>query len=62
MINSKLDHCKTIEEFYKSIRSQQEKAHGDNYCAMHDAINEIAKDTTKTWIHFCWENWWNTPV
>ena len=44
MINSKLDHCKTIEEFYKSIRSQQEKAHGDNYCAMHDAINEIAKD------------------
>ena len=44
MINSKLDHCKTIEEFYKSIRSQQEKAHGDNYCAMHDDINEIAKD------------------
>ena len=28
----------------------------------HYYINEIAKDTTKTWIHFCWENWWNTPV
>ena len=28
----------------------------------HYYINEIAKDTTKTWIHFCWENWRNTPV
>ena len=28
----------------------------------HYYINEIAKDTTKTWIHFCWENWWNSPV
>ena len=28
----------------------------------HYYVNEIAKDTTKTWIHFCWENWWNTPV
>ena len=44
MINSKLDHCKTVDEFYTSIRSQQEEAHGDNYCAMHDAVNEIAKE------------------
>ena len=28
----------------------------------HYYVNEIAKDSTKTWIHFCWENWWNTPV
>ena len=28
----------------------------------HYYINEIAKDTTKTWMHFCGENWWNTPV
>ncbi len=28
----------------------------------HYYVNEIAKDTTKTWIYFCWENWWNTPV
>ena len=28
----------------------------------HYYVNEIAKDTTQTWIHFCWENWWNTPV
>jgi hypothetical protein len=46
MINSKLDHCKTLEEFYESIRSQQEEAHGAHYCAMHDAINEIAKECT----------------
>ena len=44
MINSKLDHCKTIDDFYKSIRSQQEEAHGANYCAMHDAINKLALD------------------
>ena len=25
-------------------------------------VNEIAKDSTKTWINFCWESWWNTPV
>jgi hypoxanthine phosphoribosyltransferase len=28
----------------------------------HYYVNEMAKDSTKTWIHFCWENWWNTPV
>ena len=28
----------------------------------HYYVNVIAKDSTKTWIHFCWENWWNTPV
>jgi hypothetical protein len=44
MINSKLDHCKTLEEFYTSIRSQQEEAHGDGYCAMHDTINQLAQD------------------
>ena len=32
------------------------------YFEPHYYVNEIAKDTTKTWIHFCWENWWNTPV
>ena len=28
----------------------------------HYHVNEMAKDSTNTWIHFCWENWWNTPV
>ena len=28
----------------------------------HYYVNEIAKDTSKTWIHFPWEHWWNTPV
>ena len=23
----------------------------------HYYVNEMAKDSTKTWIHFCWENW-----
>ena len=25
-------------------------------------VNEIAKDSTNTWIHFPWESWWNSPV
>ena len=25
-------------------------------------VNEIAKDSTNTWIHFPWESWWNAPV
>ena len=28
----------------------------------HYYVNEIAKDSTKTWINFCWESWWKTPV
>ena len=28
----------------------------------HYYVNEIAKDSTKTWIMFPWEGWWNTPV
>ena len=28
----------------------------------HYYVNEIAKDSTKTWINFCWEAWWNTPI
>lgn len=44
MINSDLSHVTTIDEFYESIRSQQEAAHGENYCKMHDFIAEIAKE------------------
>lgn len=44
MINSELGHVKTLPDFYESIRSQQEEAHGEHYCKMHDAIAEIAKD------------------
>jgi hypothetical protein len=25
-------------------------------------VKEIAKDSTNTWIHFPWEQWWNAPV
>lgn len=44
MINSKVDHCKTLEEFYIEIRRQQEEAHGAYYCAQHDAIQRYIKD------------------
>jgi hypothetical protein len=44
MINAELSHLTTLEEFYESIRSQQEAAHGNDYCAMHDTINELVQD------------------
>lgn len=44
MINSKLDHVKTVKEFYESIRHQQESAHGEDYCQIHDAIKKYMKD------------------
>lgn len=44
MINSKVDHCKTLEEFYSEIRRQQEEAHGAFYCAQHDAIQKYMKN------------------
>ena len=28
----------------------------------HYYAQEIANDSTNTWIYFCWEAWWNTPV
>ena len=40
MINSELGHVKTLEEFHESIRQQQEEAHGEYYCAIHDSIRE----------------------
>ena len=44
MINSKLGHVKTLEEFNSSIIEQQEEAHGEYYCAIHDAIKKYMKD------------------
>lgn len=44
MINAELGHCKTVEEFYKSIREQQEAAHGKDYCLQHDAVRKYAPD------------------
>ena len=40
MINAELGHVSTVEEFNTSIREQQEKAHGEDYCAIHDAIRK----------------------
>ena len=40
MINAELGHVTTVEEFNTSIREQQEKAHGADYCAIHDAIRK----------------------
>lgn len=44
MINSELGHCKTVKGFNKSIREQQEEAHGADYCLIHDAILKYMKD------------------
>jgi len=44
MIDSKVSHCKTLEEFYKSIREQQEEAYGKHYCDQHDIIQRLMKE------------------
>lgn len=38
MINAELGNVTTLKEFYSEIRSQQEAAHGDDYCGQHDAL------------------------
>lgn len=49
MINAKLDHVKTLEEFYSEIRKQHEEAHGREYCWQHDAMMRLMEqcDTYK---------------
>tara|TARA_Y100000389_G_scaffold193025_1_gene221345 strand:- start:745 stop:1314 length:570 start_codon:yes stop_codon:yes gene_type:complete len=44
MINAKLGHVKSVEEFYHEIRWQQEEAHGQDYCEQHDAIRKYASE------------------
>lgn len=44
MINADLDHVKTLKEFNTEIRAQQEKAHGKDYCQIHDAIKKYMKE------------------
>ena len=44
MINADLGHVTSVEEFHKEIRRQQEEAHGEDYCAIHDAITKYMKD------------------
>lgn len=44
MINAELGHVTSVEEFYKEIRSQQEAAHGDDYCLQHDAITKLMEE------------------
>ena len=46
MINAELSHVKTLEDFYKEIRSQQEAAHGNDYCQQHDAIRRLLRTCT----------------
>ena len=43
MLTAKLEGVKDLEEFYQSIRSQQEAYHGHDYCAHHDAIVKYLK-------------------
>lgn len=44
MINSELGHVKSVKEFNKDIKRQQEEAHGEYYCAIHDAIIKYMKE------------------
>jgi cephalosporin hydroxylase len=44
MINADLSNVKSVAEFNKKIRKQQEEAHGADYCQIHDAIKKYMKE------------------
>jgi hypothetical protein len=44
MINSELGHVNTLKKFHSEIVRQQEEAHGEDYCQIHDAITRYMKD------------------
>ena len=48
MIQANVQHCKTLEDFYTSIRAQQEAAHGKDYCGHHDAIKRLIQENELT--------------
>ena len=52
MHTSEVSHVKTVEEFYKSIREQQEVAHGKEYCDQHDAIINVGRLDCRNFFHF----------
>ena len=69
------DVCDSGETFYKireHITSRKENRVDVRFATLwwnnecnfkpHYFAQEIAKDSTNTWINFCWESWWDTPV
>jgi len=44
MIISDVTRCKTLEEFYETIRKQQEESHGKHYCDQHDIVQRLMKE------------------
>ena len=68
------DICDSGETFHKIKDHFTKNANGvdvrfatlwwNNECNFEPTyyVKEIAKDSTNTWIHFPWEQWWNAPV
>lgn len=46
MLTALLENIYTLNDFYQSIRKQQEEYHGKAYCAHHDAITKYAEGCT----------------
>ena len=67
------DVCDSGETFHKMRNHITERANGvdvrfatlwwNNECNFepHYYVQECAKDSENIWIHFPWENWWNSP-
>ena len=68
------DICDSVETFQRMSSHITKKANGvdvrfatlwwNNECDFEPKyyVREIAKDSTNTWVHFPWEQWWNAPV
>ena len=68
------DICDSGETFHNMANHIIKKANGvdvrfatlwwNNECDFEPKyyVRELAKDSTNTWVHFPWEQWWNAPV
>ena len=72
IINDICDSGETFEKINQHIQDRKPNGVDVRYASLwwnnecdfepHYYAQEMAKDSTNTWIHFAWEQWWNAPV
>ena len=72
IIDDICDSGETFEKINQHIQDRKPNGVDVRYASLwwnnecdfepHYYAQEMAKDSTNTWIHFAWEQWWNAPV
>ena len=72
IVDDIFDSCETFHKIREHINERKENGVDVRFATLwwnnecnftpHYYVNDIAKDSTNTWIMFPWEGWWNTPV